>query len=431
LRPAHAILAAVGIARSQGVQKTVHNERIMHDHSATDLLRAGRENHRAGRLESAEALYRQAAQLDAKSVDARLNLGIVLHDLGRSVEAAEILGQLVVDDPKHSAAWVHLARTIVTEGFGWEAHKAIDKALRGKPDAQTLVAASMLLMSLHDDAAAESACRRALKLAPDSAAAWNQMGQLLAAKGQQVQAAEAYQRALASEPGNAIAGFFLAALHGTAAAPPAIAPPEYVRSLFDAFADQFDGLLVGSLRYRTPKTLHAMFTRFIQRSTAEPATSLTMLDAGCGTGLCGHWLSAYRGRLIGVDLSRGMLAKAKARDVYDELITGDVVEELEKRSGALDLVVAADVMVYFGDLSRLFAAAAAALHDGGVFLFSVESIADADYLLLPTQRFAHSMGYLQRLAGVNGLAVRATEKVVLRLDKGADVHGYAVLTEKA
>jgi predicted TPR repeat methyltransferase len=396
--------------------------------SLTELLRMGREHYRAGRLEEAERFYRRAVELDGANAEARLNLGIVLHELGRLVEATEVLGKLVVDHKHFAAGWVQLARTIEPQGFAWEAHKAIDKALKATPDADTLIIASGILVKLQDLVAAELACRRALKMSPRSAPAWIQLAQILTVKGATTEAAAAFRQALAFEPANPIAAFVLAA--GGEGGAPTIAPPEYVRALFDAYADGFDSALVGSLKYQTPQKLDRMFSQWQQRGGGDAPKPMVMLDAGCGTGLCGLWMTRYRGRLIGVDLSRGMIANARLCGIYDELIAGDIVEELDKRPASLDLIVAADVLVYVGDLTRLFTAAAAALRKGGIFLLSVEATTDADFLLLPTQRFAHSIGYLNRLAASNSLKVCVTEEAVLRLEKGAEVGGYLMLTEK-
>jgi predicted TPR repeat methyltransferase len=394
----------------------------MHDMSPAELLRAGR-------LDEAEALFRRAADSDPANADARLNLGMVLHEQGRLLEAAEVLSRLVADHPDLAAGWVQLARVIAPEGFTWEAHHAIARALKAKPDAETLVAASMLLVTLDHHDEAESAVRRALELSPQDVHAWIQLGQILAVSGNKSDAAAAYQKALNIEPDNAVATFFLAAL-GTKGSAVTVAPPEYVRALFDGFAGRFDGSLVGSLKYQTPRLLERMFSHWREKAGAASASQLTILDAGCGTGLCGLWLAQYRGRLIGVDLSRGMIAKSRERHVYDELIAGEIVADLQKRNAELDLIVAADVLVYMGDLTGLFTAAAASLRAGGMFLFSVEAATEGDFTLLPTQRFAHSMSYLNRLAGANGLTVRATDQAVIRLEKGADVPGYLVLAEK-
>jgi predicted TPR repeat methyltransferase len=403
--------------------------------STTDLLREGREHHAAGRVEAAEVLYRRAAEQDPKGIDARLRLGIVLQDLGRLVEATDVLGQLVVDHPRLAAGWAQLARAIVPQGFAWEAHGAISRAMRAKPDADTLVTLSVLHLAMQDKDAAESACRRAVKMSPASVPAWMQLGQVLALKGKQTDAATAYQRVLENDPGNALAIFFLTALRSDPIKPDVsntvtMAPPQYVRALFDGCAENFDGLLVGSLKYRTPQLLDLMYSRWRDVNGSDATKSLQMLDAGCGTGLCGLWMARYRGRLLGVDVSRRMIAEAQDKKVYDELVPGDVVEELQRRPDSLDLIVAADVMVYFGVLDQFFTAAATALRPGGAFLFSVEAAVDADYLLLPTQRFAHSLDYLNRLADSNALALRTTEHATLRQEQGNDVRGYLVLAER-
>jgi predicted TPR repeat methyltransferase len=407
----------------------------MKDRVVTDLLKMAREHQRAGRLEDAEALYRKARQSAPADAEAALCLGMVLNELGRVAECIEVLSLLVVDHPKLAAGWVQLARAIAPEGFAWEAHDAIHRALERQPDADTLVTASAVLMTLGNQAAAEKACRRAVKIMPQNVSAWIQLGQLLADDDRKSQAADAYRQALAIEPQNAMAAFFHAALttqdSQTTVAPPTGPPPDYVRLLFDGYAHRFDGSLVGSLRYRAPKVLDQLFSNWLKRGGFNAARPLIMMDAGCGTGLCGRWMARHRGRLIGVDLSRKMIGLSQTLSIYDELVAGDVVEELQRRPGALDLIVAGDLLVYFGDLTRLFAAAAAALRERGVFLFTVEVATGAGYVLLPTQRFAHSSDYLNRLAASNGLAIRVIDEARLRLEKGSGVPGYFVLAEKS
>ena len=46
----------------------------------------------------------------------------------------------------------------------------------------------------------------------------------------------------------------------------------------------------------------------------SPAKALDILDAGCGTGLCGPLLAPYARRLVGVDLSDGMLKHAREKN---------------------------------------------------------------------------------------------------------------------
>ena len=97
----------------------------------------------------------------------------------------------------------------------------------------------------------------------------------------------------------------------------------------------------------------------------QASNDLDVLDAGCGTGLCGPLLAPYARRLVGVDLSERMLDQARARDVYDELVKGELTEYLAASAGTFDAIVSADTLVYFGPLEAVAEAAERALRPGG------------------------------------------------------------------
>ena len=117
----------------------------------------------------------------------------------------------------------------------------------------------------------------------------------------------------------------------------------FVVGIFDVFAASFESKLA-SLSYRAPALVAAM----LEDSGLQPSKSLDVLDAGCGTGLCGPLVAPYARRLTGVDLSAGMLARAKEKNVYDALVQGELTEYLRGSSDAFDLIVSADTLVYFG-----------------------------------------------------------------------------------
>ena len=79
-----------------------------------------------------------------------------------------------------------------------------------------------------------------------------------------------------------------------------------------------------------------------------------VIDLGCGTGLCGIKLRDISNGLTGVDLSKNMIAKARKRQVYDHIITGDIVDILSLSTEKYDLFVSSDVLVYFGELTTIF-----------------------------------------------------------------------------
>ncbi|NIV29929.1 MAG: methyltransferase domain-containing protein, partial [Anaerolineae bacterium] len=224
---------------------------------------------------------------------------------------------------------------------------------------------------------------------------------------------------------NASARHLLAALEGKASSE---VPSDYVRKLFDGYAGDFEHHLVGKLEYQTPQKLHDLLEELIRDRQAD----MDVIDLGCGTGLCGPLFRKHAGFLKGVDLSPGMLAKAGERDIYDELVEGDLTVGLGTAGDVYDLVIAADVFVYVGELGQVFEATARALRPGGLFAFSLEAEESGeDFVLRPTGRYAHSLGYARRLAEAAGLQEIRLEKSVLRKDKGQQpIEGYLVVLGK-
>src|SRR5260370_26931297 len=96
---------------------------------------------------------------------------------------------------------------------------------------------------------------------------------------------------------------------------PARASSGYVRTVFDRFAESFDEKL-HSLDYRARQLVSAAVAAAFGAGRGD----LEVLDAGCGTGLCGPLLRPYARRLVGVDLSSAMLQRAGLRGCYDALV---------------------------------------------------------------------------------------------------------------
>ena len=121
----------------------------------------------------------------------------------------------------------------------------------------------------------------------------------------------------------------------------------FVEGTFDSFAASFESKLA-KLSYRAPALVAAM----LEDAGIDPSKSLEALDAGCGTGLCGPLIAPYVRRLTGIDLSAGMLAQAKEKNVYDELFKIELTEYMRDNTETFDLIVSADTLVYFGGAGR-------------------------------------------------------------------------------
>jgi predicted TPR repeat methyltransferase len=132
-------------------------------------------------------------------------------------------------------------------------------------------------------------------------------------------------------------------------------------------------------------------------------------------------------RLVGVDVSSAMIHQAQRRQVYDELVLDEVVHYLNARPQPLDLVLAADLFIYVGDLAEVFAAVARLLRAGGLFAFSVEAAEGVDYVLQRNRRYAQSLPYIERLARAHRLACVTADPVNLRQHDHGDAAGLIIV----
>lgn len=260
--------------------------------------------------------------------------------------------------------------------------------------------------------------QRALAANPDSDALLHQVARLQVRLDRRADALITYRRLLALRPDHAEGRHMVAVLAGEA---PEKANAAYVASLFDAFADSFDDKLVGWLDYRAPQHVAAALRAAMGDAAAASARGI---DLGCGTGLLAPEVRGLVKRLDGIDLSPRMVEKARARRLYDELIVGEIVEILQARGDSYDLVMAADVLSYFGDLRPLFEATRASLHEGGLFVATVEKGAGARYHAAKTGRYQHGEAYLRKRAADAGFVVLSLDEIELRKEENRPVLGY-------
>lgn len=225
----------------------------------------------------------------------------------------------------------------------------------------------------------------------------------------------AYQGWLVLEPGNAEARHMAAVLSGAA---PARADDRFVAGLFDAFADTFDRTLTHWLDYRAPALVAAAARTALAGRIVDTAA-----DLGCGTGLLGPEIRPLCRLLHGVDLSPRMLEKARARLLYDQLHEAEITGWLTARPAAFDLLLAADVLSYFGALDELLAAAHAALKPGGLLAATLEQHDGAGYRAGQNGRYAHSAAYLREAAAAAGFDLLSLAEETLRQEDGRPVRG--------
>lgn len=378
--------------------------------------------HQRGQSELAVKSIKAAIALAPDYADARNNLGNVLKEANQLEPARSAYRSAVAINPHHADAWNNLGVLLRAQGDYEEADTAYAKALALNP---TLAIAwhnrGNLLARVNRLEEAIAAYSRVLALEPRNTAAYDALGKTLYRARKVEQAIQVYRQWLQADPASSVARHMLAACTGEAI--PARASDGYVRDVFDGFAGSFDQVL-DQLGYRAPSLIRELLERILP----QPDASLIIADAGCGTGLCADFLRPRARQLVGIDLSSGMLARARALNKYDQLVEAELSTWLASQLDAYDLIVSADTLCYFGSLEGALSGAAHALRPGGLLVFTVENAGEAvrEFELHPSGRYSHAEHYVR--AGVVGatLTLLDVEPVVLRREGGQEVNGLLV-----
>ena len=384
---------------------------------------AGAVAHRQMRYDESIALMERSLALDPTQADWHSNLGIVLKAAGRFEDAIAAYRRAIALEPGHARAHNNLGVLQKKQGRSAEAEASYREAIRLDPEyADAYHNLGSLLSSLRRAPEAVAAFNKALVLSPSAPETRRLLALAHCSLGEPEKAVRIFDEWLREEPGNPIALHMRAACSGEAV--PARAADEYIQQAFDGFAASFASKLE-RLAYRAPQIVTAM----LADSGAPASGSLDVLDAGCGTGLCGPLLRPYARRLVGVDLSSRMLALAEKKAVYDEVRQAELTAYVAANPASFDVIVSADTLVYFGPLEHVAAASMAALRPGGLLIFTVEAAAGdgppAGFELRYHGRYVHSRGYLEATLGRAGFRTDIVQ-AELRMEAGLPVAGFVV-----
>jgi predicted TPR repeat methyltransferase len=445
-------------AQAQQTEQTGENLEL----SIVEAMAFATRCHQVGNLDAAEQLYTAVLSGIPDHPDALHYLGVLTHQRGDSERGVELIERAITHAPGNAGMYNNLGNVLYELDRFQDAAVAYGTALELSPEAGTLnnLGSALRMQGRIDEA--EAAYRRALtldakhldthnnlgnllgiigrieealehfraalELLPAHPEARRQLGVALAALGRKAEAAAVYRSWLEDEPNNAVAAHMLAANSGEDV--PVRASNGYVELVFDNFASSFD-VKLAKLEYRAPELVREALAEV----AGTPAGSLVALDAGCGTGLCAPLIEPYVSHLTGVDLSRGMLARARKRRLYGELVHAELGAYLESQSSRFDLIVSADTLIYFGDLVPAIAAAGRALRPGGLLILSVEratdeAAGDLGFVLNSHGRYSHSERHLRRALDAAKLDLVKLGEGVLRREAGKPVAGYVVTARK-
>ncbi len=281
-----------------------------------------------------------------------------------------------------------------------------------------------------DLAAAADLFAQAAERAPGFIAAWYALGDTQERLGENTAAADSFARAHAGDPEDRIgAGLRLARL-GVGSAESAMSPA-YVRAVFDQYAPDFDRALTQGLRYRGPQLLFDAVAGVCQQSQ-RPMHFDRALDLGCGTGLAGEFFAERIDSLVGVDLSPAMIAAAERKGYYNHLHVAEMLAFARaEHDASFDFAIAADALVYLGDLRPLLKQLARVLEPGGLLAFSLETHAGEAVVLGEKLRYAHARAYVEQRLSASGFAIASLEAASTRAEGGVAVPGLIAVAVRS
>lgn len=105
----------------------------------------------------------------------------------------------------------------------------------------------------------------------------------------------------------------------------------------------------------------------VVRAAHLPVEGATAVELGCGTGKNTEWLAAHARRVVAMDLSVGMLQRARARvpAPHVTFVRGDVRDAWPVGDASIDVVIGNLVLEHVASLDGVFAEAARVLRPGG------------------------------------------------------------------
>ncbi len=413
---------------------------------ADALIGLGRIAYGHGSLAEAEDYLRRAISASPDAATAHYYLGLALRRGEKTAESIAAFQRAVASSPRWIEAHIELAYALASYGRTQAAEAEAREAVSLEPSFfPSQLALTSILVQTRRYAEAEAVAREAARLAPEDAGIHSRLAEILfhqekrdeaeaeantalrlddslpyphyllgvvcIDRGEREQGLEHFRRYMDSSPDDTMGvGLYLAHL-GIAIAPER-APDNYLGRLYHSRATYWDQTTASERPYRGADMVANALARLKEGATQK----MSILDAGCGTGLVGILVRERATRLDGVDLSAPMLEKASNKKIYDSLAQGDLVAYMESKPRAYDAITSAATLIHIGDLRPVFAAAARALRSEGLFIFTLFPYDEGEGVTVNSYScYSHSLGYVREQAAAAGFAVELAEK---------DIHEY-------
>jgi predicted O-linked N-acetylglucosamine transferase (SPINDLY family) len=167
----------------------------------TEAFNIALQHHQAGRLQEAEAIYRQILQIQPDHPDALHLLGVIAHQVGQHHIAVDYISRAIGLNPKTAEYYLNLGEAYRAQGKLEEAATSYRQAVMLKP--AFVEAYNNLGNALKDQGKLEEAVasyRQAVAFKPTYAEAYNNLGNALKEQGKLEEAVAVYRQAVTIRP---------------------------------------------------------------------------------------------------------------------------------------------------------------------------------------------------------------------------------------
>ncbi len=380
--------------------------------------------HQEERFEEAEKIYHYLAEIVPDSLVVNYNYGLLLFEINLFDKALDYYEKAVELAPDNPDVLYNYALCLKNCDNYEGTIAAYKKILSEYPeDTDSLYNLACCYKDMGSTTEAIDTYDQVLKLHPDHTSALNNQAYLQHKVGNLEQATSLYERLVRLHPEHTSAVHMLASLQGQSTKS---APKEYVTEVFDTYSTHYEKSLLTDLAYDVPNIMRRHFNAVI----SEPVTFQHGIDLGCGTGLAALAFGELCRHLTGIDLSEKMLREAEKKELYQKLVAIDIEEFLRRKEKDYNIILAADVFTYLGELKPVFQALYRTAAESAFFCFSTEKTEKGSFQLRQTGRFAHSSSYVIELGSQTGWKLLNFFPEKLRKEKDRWIEGYIFFMQK-
>lgn len=421
------------------------------------LLKKAINKHNAGKLTEAKVLYKKILSDSPQHLDANYLLGTLLAEEGdlpralKQLNAAEIIApqshliknnlgnvyrmlgdfqaagryyeQALALKPEMPEACNNLAIVYRRLGKDDLAITHFERAISINPNFVEAIYNLGKCYRDHEKFSDAKACyQRALDIKSDYAPAHHDFGVCEMALNHSNEAIKHFQRYLELVPSDPFGARLKLAFLSNGDIPDKH-PAQLVTQTYEKKARTWDSdVSVPEKQFLGPQHIAESIAKYCADSS-----HLSVLDIGCGTGLCGNCLRPHASQLIGVDISPHMLALAKQKKLYDELIESDIEDYLTQSQEKYDLIIGSGVLIFFGDLNPLLEKIGNRLREKGMLIATLYRSESLEISIRDNIHFAHSENHIRNAAEKNGLEVVELSQIVHEYEKGQPQAGFLLV----